>query len=65
MQQTHHPDPTQPNGLGWFLGVGGLAWFTNFFNSRLGWIQVIRFTNPPNPTRSTYILYIFKILKIY
>ena len=26
MQKTHRPDPTQPGGLDWFLGLGGLGW---------------------------------------
>ena len=30
MQPTHQnqPDPTQPTGLGWFLGLGRLGWIT-------------------------------------
>ena len=52
----NRPDPTQLGGLGWFLRVGRLGWImTFFFNGESGWVQVIRFTNPPNPFQPTYI----------
>ena len=59
------PKSTQP---GW-VGLVFRGWWVEldyeiFFNSGLGWDRVITITNPPNPTRPTYIfkfkLYIFK-----
>ena len=57
------PDLTQPAGLGRFLGLGGLGWvYKKKFNSRLGWVQVIKFQTRQNPTRPDPPIYLKYII---
>ena len=63
IRQSAKIDPTQPTGLGRFLGVGRLGLVAKFFYffiffyfySGLGLVRANRFKYSPNPTRPTYI----------
>ena len=60
----HRPDTTQPTGLGWFLGLGGLGWVTKIFF--IYWVGVIKLqtrqTRPDPPIINIYLKYIIYLM---